>query len=281
MILIQQSSTQSSRNGMPPLTLDLQGKTIVVTGAASGIGAAAARLCSNAGARLALLDLHPESIADVADKCKEGGAEAVTGITCDVGLEDSIAAAFEVIEDAIGLPDGLFAAAGIDIGGEIHSLEAATWRRVLRTNLDGSFLASKYTIAAMLRSGRGGSVVLASSPAAFVAFAAGGSGPYAASKGGVSALVRAMAIDYASAGIRVNAIVPGPTETPLMWANVAEDDIPSMRAQVEREVPIGRLAGPEEPARAALWLLSEHASYVTGSHLVCDGGLLAKAAISI
>jgi NAD(P)-dependent dehydrogenase (short-subunit alcohol dehydrogenase family) len=90
-----------------------------------------------------------------------------------------------------------------------------------------------------------------------------------------------MAIDYACYGIRVNAIVPGATETPLMWSNVAAEDVPEMRDRLSSEIPLGRLAGPDEPARGVAWLLSEESSYVTGSNLVCDGGILAKASISV
>jgi NAD(P)-dependent dehydrogenase (short-subunit alcohol dehydrogenase family) len=133
----------------------------------------------------------------------------------------------------------------------------------------------------MLEGGRGGSIVCTSSPGSFVAFAAGGESAYAASKGGVSALVRGMALDYAKFGIRVNAIVPGPTDTKLMWMSVPEDKRSGMRDVINSEVPIGRTAQPEEIARAAVWLLSDESSYVTGSHLVCDGGVLAKASISV
>ena len=89
-----------------------------------------------------------------------------------------------------------------------------------------------------------------------------------------------MAIDYAPYGIRVNAVVPGATETTLMWSNVAAADIPKMRGRISKEIPLGRLARPEDPARAVAWLLSDESSYVTGSHLVCDGGTLAKASIT-
>jgi len=90
-----------------------------------------------------------------------------------------------------------------------------------------------------------------------------------------------MAIDYARHGIRVNAIVPGATETRLMWNNVPTEEIPRMRDQVSKEIPLGRLAQPEDPAKGVVWLLSEESSYVTGSHLVCDGGILAKSCISV
>jgi len=126
----------------------------------------------------------------------------------------------------------------------------------------------------------GGSIVCVSSPLAVVA-TPGGSGAYSASKGGVSALVRSLAVDYARRGIRVNALLPGPTETDLMWATVSAEEIDSTRELVAGEVPLGRLATPEEVARAAIWLLSDEASYVTGAQLPCDGGVLAKASISV
>jgi NAD(P)-dependent dehydrogenase (short-subunit alcohol dehydrogenase family) len=96
----------------------------------------------------------------------------------------------------------------------------------------------------------------------------------------VSALVRSLAIEYARNGIRVNAIVPGATETPLAWANCDPQRAPELRKNLSAEIRLGRLAEPEEPARAALWLFSSESSHVTGSHLVCDGGILAKASIS-
>ena len=106
-------------------------------------------------------------------------------------------------------------------------------------------------------------------------------GAYSATKAGVSSLVRCLAIDYARFGIRVNAVVPGATETGMMWNNVSPSAIAAMREQLHREIPLGRLAEPEDPARCVVWLLSNESSYVTGSHLVCDGGVLAKASISV
>jgi NAD(P)-dependent dehydrogenase (short-subunit alcohol dehydrogenase family) len=114
-----------------------------------------------------------------------------------------------------------------------------------------------------------------------VALAAGGSGAYSATKGAISSLVRCMAIDYAKFGIRVNAVVPGATETGLMWNNVPAEEIESTRVQLCREIPLGRLARPEDPARVVAWLLSEESAYMTGSHVVCDGGILAKSSISV
>ena len=133
----------------------------------------------------------------------------------------------------------------------------------------------------MVEARAGGSVVCTSSIAAFAGFAAGGAGAYSATKGGISSLVRCLAVDYASHGIRVNALVPGATETRLMWNNVQPEQVHQMREQLSREIPLGRIANPEEPARAAIWLLSDDSSYVTGTQLVCDGGVLAKSALSV
>ena len=93
-------------------------------------------------------------------------------------------------------------------------------------------------------------------------------------------MMRTLAVDYAKYGIRVNAVVPGATDTPLTWAGLSRDQKDVLRRTLSEEIPLGRLADPEEPAEAVLWLLSEKARYVTGSHLVCDGGILAKASIS-
>jgi len=175
----------------------------------------------------------------------------------------------------------VFANAGIDRAGMVHELSMEHWTGLIGINLTGVFLTCKHALKAMLNAGTGGSIVCTSSPASLVAFAAGGAAAYSASKGGISALVRCMALDYARHGIRVNAIVPGPTHTRLMWVNVPEPERPDMQRVIDSEVPIGRMASPEEIAQSAIWLMSDAASYVTGSHLVCDGGVLAKASISV
>jgi NAD(P)-dependent dehydrogenase (short-subunit alcohol dehydrogenase family) len=255
-------------------------RTILVTGAGSGIGRATALLAADRGASAVVLDVDEGAARDCADEIIRAGGEAIA-LRCDVSDERAVAAAFGELKARRVLPAGLVAAAGVDLGGLAHELPAERWQRVLSVNLTGAFLACRKWLAAMLASETAGSAVLVSSPAAFAGLAAGGATAYAASKGGVSALTTSLAVDYARHGIRVNAIVPGPTETPLMWANVAEADRPAVRARLAGEVPLGRLADPGEPARAALWLLSDEASYVTGCHLVCDGGVLAKASVSV
>jgi NAD(P)-dependent dehydrogenase (short-subunit alcohol dehydrogenase family) len=229
-------------------------RAIVVTGGAEGIGRAVALLCAARGDQIAILDKAVDGAKATAEEAAMRGAS-----------------------DAFSL----FTSAAVDVGGLVHELPAATWRQIVDTNLDGTFFACKHALRKMREGQASGSIVCASSPTGFVALAAGGTGAYSATKGAVSSLVRCMAIDYARYGIRVNAVVPGATETRLMWNNVPAREIDQTRAVLEREIPLGRLAQPEEPARAVVWLLSEESSYVTGSHLVCDGGILAKSSISV
>ncbi|MGA2136931.1 MAG: SDR family oxidoreductase [Bryobacteraceae bacterium] len=256
-------------------------KTMVITGGGSGIGRAVALECAVRGDRVGVLDLDGRSARQTAVDALAAGADAALGLECDVSREEHVAQAFDETVRQLGPLYGAFANAGMDAGGFLHELPLELWQRVIGTNLTGVYLTCKHALRHLLAGGKPGSIVCTSSPAATVAFAAGAAGAYSASKGGISALVRCMAVDYARYGIRVNAVVPGATETKLMWANVEPADMPAMRQRICEEVPLGRLASPEEPARAVVWLLSEESSYVTGSHLVCDGGILAKASISV
>jgi NAD(P)-dependent dehydrogenase (short-subunit alcohol dehydrogenase family) len=248
---------------------------LIVSGAASGIGRSICVLGAARGLRVGLLDADGEGAEAVARSLRDQGASAIAR-QVDVTDWGLLELAFGDLGRQLGTPTKVASCAGIDLGGLLPELGEASLRRVLEVNLVASLHLAALGIAAMER---GGSVVLVSSPAAFAAFPA--SAAYTASKGGVSAAVRALAVDHAAAGIRVNGLVPGSTNTPLMWANVADDERDATLRLVESEIPLGRLADPDEPARAALWLLSDEASYVTGSHLVCDGGILAKSSVSI
>ncbi len=255
---------------------------VVVTGAGSGIGRAVALLCAERGARVAALDVDPDRAKQVADEALEQGAPAAVAVECDVSSEAAVAAAFDRCVAELGTPRGVFANAGIEINAPIHQMPLADWQRVLDVNLTGTFLTCKYGLSAMLAAGAGGSLVCTSSPSAVVGFAGGDNGAYGASKGGISALVRALALDYAPHGIRVNAVIPGATDTPLLLAGVSEERRAQARMEIEsqaqQQVPLQRLGQPREIAYAVAWLLSDEAAYVTGTQLVCDGGLLAKGA---
>jgi NAD(P)-dependent dehydrogenase (short-subunit alcohol dehydrogenase family) len=251
---------------------------VVVTGGGAGIGRAAAIAAAARGAAIAALDVHGHAAAATASRAIEQGSPGAIGLTCDVRQEESIAAAIGVAVDHLGPIRGLVTCAGIGSGGLVHELSLERWNAVIETNLTGTFLACKHALIQMIAQGEGGSIVCASSPWGEVA-APGGASAYCASKGGVSALVRSLALDYAHHGIRVNAIVPGATETALMWADMPEDQIPAARSRISEQLAIGRLARPEEIAQGILWLLSDEAGYATGSHLVVDGGLMARASI--
>ena len=256
-------------------------RLIVITGGGGGIGRATALLCAQRGDRLSILDKNGDNAKMTADAALAAGASDALGLACDVTQEAQVAHAFAVTYERFGAPYGIFANAGIDVGGMIHEMPLEHWQHILDTNLTGIFLTCKHGLQQMLAGQVAGSIVCTSSPAGFVALAAGGCGAYSATKGAISSLVRCMAIDYAKYGIRVNAVAPGATQTGMMWNNVPAEEIENMRAQLCREIPLGRLAEPEDPARIVVWLLSDETAYMTGSHVICDGGILAKSSISV
>jgi NAD(P)-dependent dehydrogenase (short-subunit alcohol dehydrogenase family) len=259
----------------------VESRVTIITRGGGGIGRATALLCARRGDKIAVLDKDAAAAARTSEEAMHCGSPLALGLASDVSSETQVARAFAESESRLGPCYGVFANAGMDVGGFIHELAIETWQQVISTKLTGVFLTCKHALRQMLAAQIAGSIVCASSPCGLVALAAGGVGAYSATKGGISALSRCMAVDYARSGIRVNAIAPGATETGMMWNHVPADEIAGMRTQVNSEIPLGRIAQPDEPARAVLWLLSDESAYVTGSHLVCDGGILAKASISI
>ncbi len=255
---------------------DARESVLVVTGAARGIGAATAALAASDGSRVVLIDRDADAVEGHAAELRRGRGQCVA-LACDVADESQVREAFARAYEHFGSPSAVVTSAGIDRGGLVHELDASTWDEVIAVNLRGTFLTCREAVRAMLADG--GAITCISSPFALVA--ANAVAAYASSKAGVSALVRSLAVDYAGHGIRVNALLPGPTDTDLMWANVPAYEMAATRATVCREVPLGRLADATEIARAALWLVSDSASYVTGAQLACDGGVLARAAISV
>ncbi len=257
-------------------------KTALVTGAASGIGAAVVRAAARQGANVAAVDVDIDGLERVAADAAKAGTSHVLALEADVRSEQALQGALQDCLDRLGVPTDVLANAGIELSAAAHVQPLVAWNKTLEVNLTGAFLTARYAIGAMLEGGFRGSVVCTSSPSAFVGFAGGENAAYAASKGGISAMVRSLALDYASVGIRVNGVVPGPIDTPLLTAAVAPQDRGQSRDRIiqlaQEQVPLGRLGTPDEVANAVLWLWSDAASYVTGSHLVVDGGLLAKSA---
>jgi NAD(P)-dependent dehydrogenase (short-subunit alcohol dehydrogenase family) len=249
----------------------LQGKVAVITGAGSGIGRVAASLFAAEGAQVVVADVmgdHAEAaVADI-----EGAGGTATAVTVDVSDEAQVGAMIDHAVSTYGGVHVLFNNAGIfpaDDGG-ILDTPPETWQKVMEVNLKGVWLGCRAAVPAMLDSG-GGSIINVASFVALVG-AATAQMAYTASKGGVLAMTRELAVEYARKGIRANSICPGPIETPLL-AELLSD--PARRQRRLVHIPMGRFGRPEEIAKAALFLASDDASFVTGSALVVDGGITA------
>lgn len=249
----------------------LDGKVAVVTGGGSGIGRVAAALFADEGARVVVADVVAEHAESAAVEIGAAGGEA-TAFTVDVSNETQVQAMVRAAVQTYGGLDVLFNNAGIfpDDDGGVLDTPPETWQRVMEVNLKGVWLGCRAAVPAMLDSG-GGSIV---NVASFVALmgAATAQIAYTASKGGVLAMTRELAVEYARLGIRANSICPGPIETPLL-AELLSD--PARRQRRLVHIPLGRFGRPEEIAKAALFLASDDASFVTGSALVVDGGITA------
>jgi NAD(P)-dependent dehydrogenase (short-subunit alcohol dehydrogenase family) len=250
--------------------------SLLVTGAASGIGRAVAIDALRRATCVVAVDRDEaglEALREAVPNANGRLLAAPLDVTDELAMQELIATA----TCDFGVPRHVFANAGVEANAQAHQLRVADWQRIIDVNLTGVFVTCRAALQVMISNKVPGSIVCTSSPSAFVGFAGGGNAAYGASKGGISALVRSLALDYAPYGIRVNAVVPGATNTRMLHGG----DV-ATRQQVDAlardQIPLGRVAEPEEIARAVLWLMSDEASYVTGSHLVVDGGLLAKGA---
>ena len=252
----------------------VEGKVAVVTGGASGIGRATARRLAAEGARVGIADVDEAGGERVAAGIREAGTDAFFRRTDVRSLADLEAVLDEAIERH-GRLDVLVNNAAVAVPGSAGEMAEDDWARTLDVNLTGVWRGMRAAIPRMLAQG-GGSIVNLSSVQAHVGFL-GWSG-YAASKGGIDALTRQAAVEYARAGIRVNAIVPGTIMTEMNEAIMAEaDDGDAVMAGWLAMHPIGRVGQPEEVAAAIVFLASDEASFITGELLRVDGGLVVKA----
>jgi 2-keto-3-deoxy-L-fuconate dehydrogenase len=251
----------------------LDGKVALVTGGGSGIGQAICERFAAEGARVAVADWREDAALATVRRIMSAGGSAIQ-VSGDVADPDAAATMVSDTVKAFGKLDVLIASAGQELVATAAETTPDQWSRILGTNLTGCFLVARAAIPAMQAAG-GGSIVLVASQLAFVAaerFAA-----YAASKGGVLNLARALALDHARDNIRVNALCPGAVETPLLLRQFQGHDGPQgSLADLAALHPLGRLGQPAEIAAAALFLASDEASFVTGSALVVDGGYLAR-----
>jgi NAD(P)-dependent dehydrogenase (short-subunit alcohol dehydrogenase family) len=254
----------------------LAGRVAVITGAASGIGAACARRFAQEGAVIAGLDVQ-KPVDDSWDAVLAASPDSVFREGLDVRDEAGVEAAIQAVRDRHRRIDALVNAAGVAGGGLAHELSADEWDRVVDINLKGSFLVAKHVLRAMVARASGSIVHVAS-----VEGLEGMSGslPYNASKGGVVLMTRNMALDYAPHGIRVNCVCPGLIETPLT-ALLKTEPLQSVRDQMRSWHAMDRLGRPEEVANCALFLVSDEASFVTGHALVVDGGWTAGRRVDV
>ncbi|WGF90491.1 SDR family NAD(P)-dependent oxidoreductase [Marinivivus vitaminiproducens] len=242
----------------------LDGRVAVVTGGAAGIGLAAAQALAEAGARVVIADRAPPEV---------GPAANIRHVSLDVGASGAVARAFAEIAEADGRLDILVNSAGTAIRKPAVDLPLEDWDTVVRVNMTGSFLCAREAARHMIKGGRGGAIV---NVASIMGLSGGGIYPnisYQTTKGAIVNMTRALAVEWAADGIRVNAIAPTYVRTRFIAPLLADPDI---MARIEAMTPLRRIAEPEEIAGAVLYLASPAAAMVTGHTLPVDGGFLAQ-----
>ena len=252
----------------------LEGKVTIVTGAASGIGYACAKRFAEEGAWVVGLDLaEPDDCQAVASAAK--GAQFHLADVRDEAAQQAAAAA---AREEFGRIDAVVTAAGVAGGGPVHLLPVEEWQRVQDINLKGTFLSVKAVLPAMMEQRSGSIVTIAS-----VEGLEGGEGAstYNASKGGVVILTKNLALDYGRLGIRANAVCPGFIETPMFDSVMNSEDFAVYKERIRDQHKLGRFGRPEEIAAAALFLVSDDASFVSGQALAVDGGFTAGHRVGI
>ena len=239
-------------------------KVAFVTGAASGIGRATAVAFAAEGARVAIIDRTEDALRETVDAIRNAGGDLLA-IACDVSKPAEVEVAVADAVKMFGRLDYAFNNAGVENkAAPVADIELEEWDRILDINLRGTFVCMKHELAQMVLHGSG--VIVNTSSGAGIRGVAGGAA-YAASKHAIIGLTRSAALDYAKQGIRVNAVLPGNIETPMMVRFTSGD----IQKAIDLE-PIGRLGKPEEIAEAVLWMCSDLGGFVTGAATVIDGG---------
>jgi len=253
------------------MTFNFENKVAVVTGAAAGIGLATVQAFAKAGAAVVLADVDERAARSAAETLVAAGHRALS-VRCNVGDEVDAATMVAQAVSAFGQLDLAFNNAGVHVAlAETADVEASDFDRIIAINLRGVFNCMKHELRHMRERGSG-AIVNCSSQSGFVGLP--GLGAYTASKHGVIGLTKAAALEYAPKGIRINAICPGTTETPLVTGLI--DREPGRLDAVIRDIPLGRMGRPEEIASAVLWLCSEGAGFMVGQTLLPDGGYCAR-----
>jgi meso-butanediol dehydrogenase/(S,S)-butanediol dehydrogenase/diacetyl reductase len=243
----------------------LEDKTAIVTGGGSGIGRETALLFGREGASVVVVEYDRDAGGSAAAAVAESGGRSVF-VQADVSRPQDVEGVLSAAVDTFGGVDVLVNCAGVLAFGTVIDTDLETWNRIMSVNLTGTYLCCRTVLPVMIRRGGGSIVNLSSSTGAHLA--APNIAAYVASKGGVTALTRAMAIDHAGDGVRVNAIAPGPTDTAMLRDNMSADAL----AVFQQSFPVKRLGLPAEIALTALFLASDEASFVTGAIFAVDGG---------
>lgn len=252
-----------------------EGKKGVVTGGGSGMGREVVHLITSQGGEVMIVDQNEEGAAEVAAEVADAGKGAAACTVADVTKEPEVAAAVERCVSEFGALDFIHNNAGVQLEGPLHETSEKEWDWVNNVNLKGVFFGCKHAVIAMLERGQGGSIVNTASIVAHTAdpFVAA----YAATKTGVLGITRAVAVSYAEQGIRANSVSPGDMVTPMLKKYFdATPDPAAARAEMESAYPGKQLAHPREVAQAAVFLLSDDASFISGQDIAVDAGLLAK-----
>lgn len=246
-------------------SLDLTDKSLIVTGAGSGIGRASAQLFAARGANVMVADINEQNAKETAERIKSDGGRAEY-LRTDVSAEEEVEALVHTTVEKFGGLHGAFNNAGIGPQSLLHETRAEDWHRTIGINLTGIFFCLKHEISYLLQHG-GGSIVNTASLAGYKAVP--GMPAYVSSKHGVVGLTRAASLDYASQGIRVNVILPGTIATPML-DSVLHD--PALAKSLAEGQPIGHVGNPIDIAEQAAWLLSDASAFSTGSLFFVDGG---------
>ena len=251
----------------------LEGKVSLVTGAGSGIGRGIALRFAEEGAAVGVMDLDQASCEHVADEITQSGGKALA-LAADVCRAGEVGAAVRTLADTFGTPTVLVHNAAIMPPGTLDQTAEEDWDRVFAVNAKGAYLTSREMIPLMRRAG-GGSIILMASVTGVIGLP--GLAAYSATKGALISLARAMAIDHAREGIRVNSVSPGTIDTPMTQNFVAaQEDPKETRKAFDEMHPIGRIGTIEEVANVFVFLASDQSSFVTGANYAVDGGLSVK-----